>query len=91
MDGPPTEPLQNVGKFQIVYIVWGEFTEKVPRNLPPQKLLPLDIKEKFDNLLDSTLGIEFSIKHRNLNAISLGWKGFIRIRHPLSSTLSVKV
>src|SRR6266498_2421363 len=63
-----------VGKFEIVYIVWGTFTETVPRNLPPQKRFPLDIKKKFDTFLDSTLGTEFSLKHRNLNAIGLGWK-----------------
>ncbi|RIA97410.1 hypothetical protein C1645_871377 [Glomus cerebriforme] len=74
VDNLPTVPLQNIRKFQIVYIVWGEFTEKVPRNLPPRKQLSLEIKKKFDNLLDSTLGIKFSMKHRNLNVISLGWK-----------------
>lgn len=76
VNNTPAMKLQVIGEFQIIYIEWGIFTETVPRNLSPEKPIPLDIKKKFDNFLDTTLGIKFSSKHSNINAISLGWKIF---------------
>ena len=74
VDSIPTEPLQIVGEFQIVYIEWGTFTEMGPRNFPPPEALPLDVRKKFDNILDTQLGLDFRLKFSNLTAISLDWK-----------------
>ncbi|CAG8556348.1 6364_t:CDS:2 [Funneliformis mosseae] len=74
-------------KLKVKGLAWKDFCEKLgfsrPIMLIKKELLmygdvffdtPLDIKKKFDDLLDSTLGIEFSTEHRNLNSIRLGWK-----------------
>ncbi|GET66841.1 kinase-like domain-containing protein [Rhizophagus irregularis DAOM 181602=DAOM 197198] len=70
----PTEPLQMIENFPVTYIECGTFSEKIPRNIPPQKSFPLDIKEKFDSILDDQIGINFRSKYCNLIAISLDWK-----------------
>ncbi|RHZ88123.1 hypothetical protein Glove_26g284 [Diversispora epigaea] len=70
----PKKPLQIIGEFLIVYIEWGTFTEIVPRNYPPQETFPLEIKKKFDDILDKTLGLKFRLKFGNLTAINLDWK-----------------
>jgi hypothetical protein len=36
--------------------------------------LPLDVKRKFDDILDTQLGLEFRSQFSNLTAISLDWK-----------------
>ncbi|PKY45755.1 hypothetical protein RhiirA4_517782 [Rhizophagus irregularis] len=63
-----------IENFPVTYIEWGTFSEKIPRNNPPQKSFPLNIKEEFDSILDTLIGINFRSKYCNLTAISLGWK-----------------
>ncbi|CAG8561351.1 10400_t:CDS:2 [Rhizophagus irregularis] len=63
-----------IENFPVTYIECGTFSEKIPRNIPPQKSFPLDIKEKFDSILDDQIGINFRSKYCNLIAISLDWK-----------------
>ncbi|CAB4379145.1 unnamed protein product [Rhizophagus irregularis] len=63
-----------IENFPVTYIEWGTFSEKIPRNNPPQKSFLSDIKEKFDSILDNQIGIGFRSKYCNLIAISLGWK-----------------
>lgn len=70
----PTEPLQMIENFPVTYIEWGTFSEKIPRNNPPQQSFSLDIREKFDSILDDHIGISFRSKYCNLIAISLDWK-----------------
>ncbi|GBC05121.1 hypothetical protein RclHR1_06040012 [Rhizophagus clarus] len=74
VDRTPTKLLQKVGDFPIVYIEWRTFTELGPRNYPPSMALPLNVKKKFDDILDTKLGLEFRSSFSNLTAISLNWK-----------------
>ncbi|CAB4477859.1 hypothetical protein RhiirA1_529248 [Rhizophagus irregularis] len=74
VDRTPKKPLRKVGDFPIVYIEWRTFTELGPRDYPPSMALPQDVKKKFDDILDTQLGLEFRSLFSNLTAISLDWK-----------------
>ncbi|CAG8637148.1 17165_t:CDS:1, partial [Funneliformis caledonium] len=73
VDRLPEERLKFVGEFPIVYISWGILTDYYPFN-PPKIPFPLETLKKFDNILDTHLGLDFRSKYINLTAIALDWK-----------------
>ncbi|CAG8589273.1 6121_t:CDS:1 [Diversispora eburnea] len=69
----PTEPLNIVGEFPIVYIRWGSFTDFVPTS-HPKSPFPREVIKKFDSILDTHIGLDFRLQFSNLTAIGLDWK-----------------
>ncbi len=74
MDEIPEKPLEMVKEFPLVYIEWRTFNDVPPKNFPPQKPISQEVRKKFESILDTKLGLDFSSKFHNLTAISLDWK-----------------